>query len=519
MRHRDIVIGTALSAISIAATSASAQLTLNANFDHASLKSYTVTGVAATPTVNLVGRDNYFGSGQWRWMYFNAANVLNTRPTFSISDNFAGGGSALNSHAMVYSYDAVNWNFFDQNARAGGRYTFSNATQFTSNSVYVAYAVPYSYGKSVQHTQDVLASEWATPTVSGTAQGVIGQSAGGTDDMGRAVSPRNIYAYRITNPASDSPTRAKKKVVISTGMHAGETLGTHTYQGLVDFLISDDPRAVVLRGVAEFYCYPTMNPDGRFAGNNRATVQNPNVEPNGRWNPSLWTNHAEIRENGLAMIADVDVTPGAIVDAYIDFHSTIPSFPGDDFAFIEYEQGDHLAPFWQNVKALQPNILDTDSTGSSWTSANFAEAFLGAQVDITFETQFGRRRNVSYYNDMGRNFGLAFAMAYEPTKGDTNFDGIVNFDDLLALAQHYGTTSDQNWETGDFNYDGDVDFDDLLLLAQHYGSGAIHAGEWAALSQRDPQLGADWALAQSIVPEPAMGAAIVLGAAAFTRKR
>lgn len=478
---------------------ASAVVTLDASFDHASLKSYTVSGAASTPTVNLVGRDNYFGSGQWRWMFFNAMGVQNVRPMFSVSDNFAGGASALTNHAMVYSYDGQSWNFFDNNARSGGQYRFSNNTNFSSSNVYVAYAPQYSYGMSVAHTQAVIASPWGAPTASGDANGVIGQSAGGTDDLGRAVAPRNIYAYRITNPATDRPHRPKKKVVLSTGLHAGEVLGTHTYQGLIDFLISDDPRAVVLRGVAEFFCYPTLNPDGRFAGNNRATVQNPNTEPNGRWNPSLWANHKEIRVNGEAMIADATQGPG--VDVFIDFHSTIPAFPGDDFGYIEVDQGDHLTPFWQNLRQLQPNILQDDSSGTSWTSANFAEAFLGAEVDITFETQFGKRRDLDYYHNMGRNFGLAFEQAYRPTVGDTDFTGTVDFADLLKLAQNYSNPSGMTWEQGDFDFDGDVDFNDLLGLAQHFGTGALLNDD--AFASASPSFASDWELALRLVPEPA----------------
>lgn len=494
---------------------ADAVVTLNANFDHASLKSYTVSGAAATPTVSLVGRDNYFGSGSWRWMFFNAAGVQSVRPTFSISDNFAGGASALNNHAMVYSYDGQNWNFFDNNARSGGQYRFSNNTNFTSPNVYVAYAPQYSYGMSVAHSQAVIASPWATPTASGDANGVIGQSSGGTDDLGRTVTPKDIYAYRITNPASDHPTRAKRKIVISTGLHAGEVLGTHTYQGLVDFLVSDDPHAVVLRGVAEFYCYPLMNPDGRFAGNNRATVQDPNVEPNGQWHSNLWGNNKEILENGTAMIADTDVTPGANVDVYIDFHSTIPSSPGDDFGFIEFEQGDQLTPFWTNLRQIQPNILQEDSTGSSWTSANFAEAFLGAQVDITFETQFGTRRPVSYYQNMGRNFGLAFEKAYRPMAGDTNFTGDVNFTDLLKLAQHYDTSTGMTWEQGDFDFDGDVDFTDLLALAQNFSTPSLL--DASILDGASSRFAEDWAFARSLAPEP--GSLAVLATFFAMRRR
>ena len=60
--------------------------------------------------------------------------------------------------------------------------------------------------------------------------------------------------------------------------------------------------------------------------------------------------------------------------------------------------------------------------------------------------------------------------------GDANVDGRVDFTDLVALAQNYGSdfvanpTTDSWWTHGDFTYDGKVDFNDLVLLAQHYGN-------------------------------------------------
>ncbi|MFT3788122.1 MAG: hypothetical protein QM770_18450 [Tepidisphaeraceae bacterium] len=53
--------------------------------------------------------------------------------------------------------------------------------------------------------------------------------------------------------------------------------------------------------------------------------------------------------------------------------------------------------------------------------------------------------------------------------GDANFDGTVNFVDLLVLASHYGSTSGSWWATGDYDFDGAVNFADLLTLAANYG--------------------------------------------------
>ena len=91
--------------------------------------------------------------------------------------------------------------------------------------------------------------------------------------------------------------------------------------------------------------------------------------------------------------------------------------------------------------------------------------------------------------------------------GDTNFDGAVDFADLVTLAQSYNKPVGQWWATGDFNFDGAVGFDDLVPLAQNYG--------------RPSTFVSDWAEAQSLVPEPSAIAAIttLVAATKLPRRR
>ena len=103
-----------------------AVITLNANFDSGSLclvaSSACDDGVGGGAssvsgnTVTLVGRDN-FNNSEWKWIYFQANGVNNQQVKFQIGDDFDTGGASLNNHRMVYSYDQVNWIFFDNNAR------------------------------------------------------------------------------------------------------------------------------------------------------------------------------------------------------------------------------------------------------------------------------------------------------------------------------------------------------------------------------------------------------------------
>jgi hypothetical protein len=53
--------------------------------------------------------------------------------------------------------------------------------------------------------------------------------------------------------------------------------------------------------------------------------------------------------------------------------------------------------------------------------------------------------------------------------GDASLDKTVGFADLVAVAQHYGQSTNANWDQGDFNFDGAVGFADLVVVAQNYG--------------------------------------------------
>lgn len=490
-----------LAAFAIDGQQAAAQITIDSDFDHASLASWSLT-----PTgVELVGRDNFYGNGRWRWVYFQASGVESTTPTFTISSNFAGdstpGLHELEEHEFVYSYDQENWSFFDNNTLGTSDFTFSSATPFTADEVYIAYAIPYSYGRSVAHTESVLASPWATPTTAGNAAGVIGSSTTGVDDLGRTVPPLDLYGYRITNPATDSPTADKQKVVISSGLHSGETLGSWTYQGMVDWLVSDDPRAEWVRDHVEVLAYPVLNPSGRYAGMSRTLVKNPNVDPNGLWDESRWSSRSrgcsgsscqEIRVTAEAMIADVAATPGD-VDVFVDFHSTVPDYQidevnhiPDDFAFINASDVD--SPWWLALRQLQPNLLEAISGGSSYTTAGFARRLLGAEVEITFETQFTWERNTDYYQALGANFGIALYNAWAPlVEGDFNADGLVNLADYNLWRDTLGQTGPGL--LADANFDQQIDTADYAIWQQ----------QWSPL-----QLA-------TAVPEPSSGWVAVVG--------
>lgn len=101
--------------------------------------------------------------------------------------------------------------------------------------------------------------------------------------------------------------------------------------------------------------------------------------------------------------------------------------------------------------------------------------------------------------------------------GDSNLDGAVNFTDLLALARSFNQPG--SWADGDSDYSGTVDFTDLLAVARNFGASLLLDGS----VQIDPAVAADfdsqWALAQVVVPEPAVLGLFVFGATIGLRRR
>ncbi|TWT90312.1 Zinc carboxypeptidase [Pseudobythopirellula maris] len=459
----------------LATTPLRAAVTLNGDFDHGSLDES--ASFVSGDFVQLAGRDNY-NAGQWKWLYFSANGVQGQQLTFRIDDDFPGGGSRLNNHEMVYSYDQDNWFFFDNNARSSSAdtYTFSNDSAFTSDQVWVAYGLPYSIDRLESHTAGVAASPWVSPTATGGSDLVIGQSPGGIDDIGRVIPQQDLYGYRVTDPSSDGP---KAKIVLLGGTHSNETLANLTLEALVDYLVSDELDAALLRRRAEFFVYPMANPDGRLAGYNRSTVQFPDLDPNRHWDAPHYDGLTDIRAVGEAIIADT----GGDADIFLDFHSTVD--PGSShFVYTDIDKNMHLHPYWQQVLQLEPTIATFDAALQNDTGAKFGYEQLGVGFTGTFETRFIAGENEDRFVTLGENFGKAFAALLATPYGDLNFDGDVDADDYAVLTTHAetstaGLTTAEAYAAGDLNNDGWNDALDFGLFKETYV--ATHGAQAFAL--------------------------------------
>ncbi|GIY74150.1 hypothetical protein CDAR_166361 [Caerostris darwini] len=66
--------------------------------------------------------------------------------------------------------------------------------------------------------------------------------------------------------------RRKKIVFVGARVHPGETPSSYVCQGMINFLLSDNPIAKILRDNITFKFIPMLNPDGVFVGNYRTCI-------------------------------------------------------------------------------------------------------------------------------------------------------------------------------------------------------------------------------------------------------
>jgi len=100
--------------------------------------------------------------------------------------------------------------------------------------------------------------------------------------------------------------------------------------------------------------------------------------------------------------------------------------------------------------------------------------------------------------------------------GDADLNGTVDLNDLIKLANHYGSAG--TWFDGDFTLDGVVDLNDLVTLANHYGSTVADVGgseQFAA----DLQSAFSGSAQPVAVPEPVTIGGLALAAAGSMLRR
>ena len=140
--------------------------------------------------------------------------------------------------------------------------------QYIGDTVYFAYCFPFTYSELLS-TLDEIESDPVKCAIANRKT------------LCRTIGGNKCDYLTVTNRTSINATRAKKGAVISARVHPGETVGSWIMQGVLEFLVSQDPRADLLRELYVFKIVPMLNPDGVINGNYRCSLAG--CDLNRRW--------------------------------------------------------------------------------------------------------------------------------------------------------------------------------------------------------------------------------------------
>jgi len=82
-----------------------------------------------------------------------------------------------------------------------------------------------------------------------------------------------IIGLEITSSTSELlPKEERKIITLFSRQHPYESPTSFVVEGLLEFLISEDLMAVLLRNLFIFLIFPMVNPDGVVVGNSRTNI-------------------------------------------------------------------------------------------------------------------------------------------------------------------------------------------------------------------------------------------------------
>ncbi len=389
---------------------------------------------------------------------------------------------------------------------------YSNAYDINDNGVVVG-------SESVFRTVSPFGIDWAqtrairwdasgNPTLLPSVAG-YGSEAYAINNLGKAVGmsvttsntsvtygPATIFAAS----ASFIPNKIFARDINDAGLVVG---GLTLSQGFNDGFVYNSTASAIVPFTAGGYTWniDAVNEQSRIIGNSSyiSSTNPPRPAALGTSQPTFLYSETkngrvnDINESNLAVGSYQSGLQGSYPTLFNGTNKVTPSFSnmtGGEF-FAVNDRGVAVGGYYGS--AGSPGVIYIDNTGlllstrvdnaTRWT-IRYAYA-INNRGQIVGQGQFDHDNNASTPTILA-----AYRLDPIRSPGDTNYDNVVNFTDLLILAQNYGRTGNGSvfWETGDFNFDWAVNFDDLLTLSQRYSA----AGQFES----------DWQLARSLVPEP-----------------
>jgi hypothetical protein len=195
---------------------------------------------------------------------------------------------------------------------------------------------------------------------------------------GRSAEGRPLYLVTVAEPDPSAPERPV--VWIVARQHAFETGGSWSMEGLLEFLLADNPEAARIRRQVTFKLCPMLNPDGVVRGGTRFNARG--VDLNRHWHSSdpLSADRERAPEIALLKQALRNWRASHRLDLWINIHNNdmVWNAEGDYIRFASPKGGAEARRLEQILRAetvftgpFQPSASeqDTDAVVAAGTGA------------------------------------------------------------------------------------------------------------------------------------------------------
>jgi hypothetical protein len=369
------------------------------------------------------------------WFHFRAIGVRDSTVTFNLL-NGESGENIWNWLNPAVSSDWKNWSNITTHSYDGQVYSFTYT--FPSDTAYIC-THPAFNNEMMDTYLDTLQLNPKVVTRSTIATSVQG---------------RPVDMVQLTDPSY--PDTTKLGVWLISRQHASELPGWYVLQGLMNWLLSNDPHAIEVMKHMIFNIVPLMNPDGVYLGKYRTTSLN--IDLNRQWNNANQATEPSV----YAVTQQVNswVNSGKNFSYFNDFHSTkngttcfiyrassslVPGFISQTF----YDnQTAFLNLIGNNCPLININYPSSISTSAATTVsrqymiANYQHltpnflAFLyeGVNVFVSYGPYIGQTMTIELEHLTGEGFGESLYQFYvAPLLNIDDPDKIINKFKLVSV--------------------------------------------------------------------------------------
>ncbi|MEM2129705.1 MAG: M14-type cytosolic carboxypeptidase, partial [Candidatus Bathyarchaeia archaeon] len=375
------------------------------------------------------------------WFYFSMENVAGKTIAVSIVNGTDADWSTSDTNGNrwpeiepVYSYDNINWYrvplsgvTYDRTAK---RFTINITVPAGITKVWLAPLPPYNIAR-----RDALFAEFeGNPYLTVTS---LGTTPGGQE----------LKVATITDPAYSAEGKFKSYVIAQ--QHPGEVPGSWNAEGLIRFLLSDDPTAAAIRRSYIFRIIPIVNVDGVYQGICRYTP----VRNGYQYDLNRWWNIPPSNDAPFEVRVIYQDIQAFKPHSFNDFHSTINTeqlSPKEALTYRYSTVTTEYTNFMDKIKAGGwPETVRAASTLAGGAFQNVLSR-LGVAFSLSWENphdELSTNPGVKLTTNDWMNWGKAWAIGNYLYFGDakatlkvtTNGNGLVTKDPDYANYT-YGTS-------------------------------------------------------------------------------